>query len=63
MRRVTVHLTIALDLRVEDEVDIDDAINELDYSFNTSHDNDFLVNVWDYTIIDQDIITDEKVKS
>lgn len=60
MKKVEVALTVWLQLEVDDEIAVDqdkiyDAINELDYSFN-SYDMEKKVEVNDYYIAEYDIL-------
>lgn len=54
MAMVTVDLKVTIQLEINGDMDINDVINELDYSFN-SCDLEDKVNVWDYYIADYQV--------
>ena len=52
-RKVTIHLKVNLILRIDEGIDVNDAVNELDYEFSAPADH---TTVEDFSIEDYEVI-------
>jgi hypothetical protein len=54
MRKVTVDLTVRLKLNVDEGVEVSEIIDELEYDFNSTHDNATVedTEITDYEVVD-----------